>query len=42
MKSTFRGRTRRSNRSPAGTVVLFILMISINAISVKLLRKVGT
>ena len=26
MKSTFRGRTRRSNRSPAGTVVLFILV----------------
>ena len=27
MKSTFRGRTRRSNRSPAGTVVLFILIL---------------
>lgn len=27
MKSTFRGRIRRSNRSPAGTVVLFILIL---------------
>jgi ABC-type glycerol-3-phosphate transport system permease component len=27
MKSTFRGRTRRSNRSPVGTVVLFILVL---------------
>lgn len=27
MKSTFRGRVRRSNRSPAGTVVLFILIL---------------
>ena len=27
MKSTFRGRTRRSNRSPAGTVVLFLLIL---------------
>ena len=27
MKSTFRGRTRRANRSPAGTVVLFILIL---------------
>ena len=27
MKSKFRGRIRRSNRSPAGTVVLFILIL---------------
>ena len=27
MRSTFRGRIRRSNRSPAGTVVLFILIL---------------
>ena len=27
MKSSFRGRIRRSNRSPAGTVVLFILIL---------------
>lgn len=27
MKSTFRGRTRRSNRSPGGTVVLFFLIL---------------
>ena len=27
MKSTFRGRPRRSNRSPAGTVVLFLLIL---------------
>ena len=27
MKSTFRGRIRRSNRSPAGTVILFILIL---------------
>ena len=27
MKSTFRGRIRRSNRSPAGTVVLFLLIL---------------
>ena len=27
MKSTFFGRTRRSNRSPAGTVVLFLLIL---------------
>jgi ABC-type glycerol-3-phosphate transport system permease component len=27
MKSTFRGRTRRSNRSPTGTVVLFLLIL---------------
>ena len=27
MKSTLRGRIRRSNRSPAGTVVLFILIL---------------
>ena len=27
MKSKFRGRLRRTNRSPAGTVVLFILIL---------------